>query len=63
MNTSAWEFKYKPTGWDNYIPSNPILVDKLKEYIEQKDFPHLLLYSKSPGSGKSSDINILLKNI
>lgn len=56
------DVKYRPTSFDEYITSNKLMVDKFKEYIDTQDIPHILLYG-SPGTGKSSAVDILLNNI
>lgn len=65
MSTSVstiWNEKYRPK-----TVKHMILPKKLKDYflklVEQKEIPNLLLYSTSPGSGKSSVAKALVNDI
>lgn len=57
-----WVEKYRPNTLDEYL-GNPILKDKMKQYLDEGQIPHLLFHSKSPGTGKSSMSKILVKNL
>lgn len=56
-----WAEKYRPKTLDTFIGSESIKT-KFQKFIEQKDFPHLLLYG-SAGGGKTSLAKLLVKAI
>lgn len=58
---SLWVEKYRPDSLDNYI-GNQSVKDKMQQYIEQNDVPHILLYG-SAGTGKSTLCKILIKHL
>jgi DNA polymerase III delta prime subunit len=53
--------KYRPKNLDTYI-GNEALVEDLKEWIINQDFPNLLLHG-SPGTGKTTAAKIITSNI
>lgn len=56
-----WKEKYRSETLNDYICSNE-LKDKIQNWIDQKDFPHLMLVG-APGSGKTTLAKLLTKNI
>jgi len=57
-----WERKYAPKSLkDIIIPER--LKEEFSKYIEAKEFPNLLFYSQTPGSGKSSSANCICNDI
>lgn len=57
---SLWIQKYRPTTIDEYVFSDKTTENKIKEWIANKDFPHLLFYGPA-GTGKTTLVSLLLK--
>lgn len=57
-----WAEKYRPETLDDYV-GNDHIKDKVERYISENDIPHLLFYSKKPGTGKTSLAKIIVNNI
>ena len=57
---SLWTEKYRPQQIEDYVFSDSTTEQKIKEWINKKDFPHLLFYGP-PGTGKSTLVGLLLK--
>jgi len=53
QNESVWYRKYRPRAIDDVILPKE-MKETFKKYIENEDFPHILLSSPNPGTGKSS---------
>lgn len=64
FQSSVWYEKYRPKNLDEMILPEYI-KDKLKIYIQNggKDMPHLGLFSRLPGTGKSSLAKVLMKEL
>ena len=60
INT-LWVEKYRPKNLDTYI-GNEALVEDLKEWIINQDFPNLLLHG-GPGTGKTTAAKVITSNI
>jgi DNA polymerase III delta prime subunit len=58
---TIWCEKYRPKTLDDYI-CNEDIKNKMKEYIDKQDIPHLLLPG-TPGAGKTTLAKILVNNI
>lgn len=61
MNTDVWYEKYRPSNLDDLILPGGI-KEKLKGYLKDGGFgmPHLGLFSRTPGTGKSSLAKVIL---
>ena len=64
FQSSVWYEKYRPRTLDEMILPEYI-KDKLKIYIDNggKDMPHLGLFSRLPGTGKSSLAKVILNEL
>ena len=61
-NSSIWYERYKPqTIEDLILPQE--FKDKLNKMAENKDFPNMGFFSSTPGTGKSSVCNAILKEL
>ena len=56
-----WDEKYRATTLDE-ICNQTIIINALKKISENKNIPHLIFYGP-PGSGKTSTIHALTKQI
>lgn len=59
---SMWIEKYRPSTVDEYI-GNPLLRESMQRWIKEQDLPHVMLYGKTPGTGKTSAAKIIVNNI
>ena len=64
FHSSVWYEKYRPKTLDEMILPDYI-KDKLRVYIQNggKNLPHLGLFSRLPGTGKSSLAKVLMKEL
>ena len=53
MNSSVWVEKYRPKEVDDFCLSDK-MIKILKYILEKKKIPNMTLFSKSPGTGKTS---------
>jgi len=60
-NHGIWVEKYRPRRLEDFIGSE-WMHEKVKSWLESKEIPHLLFYSK-PGTGKSSLAKLLIDKI
>lgn len=60
---NVWVEKYRPKTIDEYIFSDKNIELKFKEFITKKDIPNLLLYSSSPGVGKTTIAKIFANTL
>jgi len=59
---NLWEEKYRPqTISDAILPQS--ITDQLSAYIKDKEFPSMILYSDSPGTGKTTTAFALCNDI
>lgn len=58
---TLWVERYRPDTLDGYI-GNDALREKLTQYIQTQDIPHLLFYGTA-GTGKTTAAKLLIKNI
>lgn len=56
-----WVEKYRPDNYNDFISHNNI-TDIIKKLLDKDNFHHLIFYGP-PGIGKTTLINIILKNI
>lgn len=59
-NHSLWVEKYRPTQLSEYV-GNEHLKEKVAQYIESSDIPHLLLFGKA-GTGKTTLAKLIVNN-
>lgn len=62
MLKRQWVNKYRPSDFDQYVFQNPEHKEKIKEYLDTNTIPHLLL-SGSPGTGKTSLVELLINTL
>lgn len=58
---TLWVERYRPANLENFI-GNEHLKDKVSDYIETTDVPHLLFYGKA-GGGKTTLAKIIINSI
>lgn len=61
IDNSLWTEHYRPKVLKDYV-GNDHLKEKVAEYIESSDIPHLLLYGKA-GTGKTTLAKLIVTNI
>lgn len=63
-STNVWYEKYRPKTVDDVILP-PILKDQIKNYLKDGGYnmPHLGLFSRTPGTGKSSLAKAILNDL
>lgn len=54
--------KYRPTSIDDYIFTDPQTKDKIKNYIENRNIPHLI-FAGHHGTGKTALVNVLVNEL
>lgn len=52
IDNSLWVERYRPKSLDNYI-GNEYLKERISNYLEQNDIPHLLFHGRA-GTGKTT---------
>jgi len=57
-----WTEKYRPKTLEDFVFTDPTTEAKIREWVNNKDFPHLLFYGPA-GCGKSSAVGLLTKDI
>ena len=58
--SSIWAQKYRPENFEDYIFHSAELEKESQKWLEQGSIPNLILYSKNPGSGKSSLAHVII---
>ena len=58
---TLWVEKYRPKKLEDYV-GNDHLKQKIRDYIESGDVPHLLLYGKA-GTGKTTLAKLIVNSI
>ena len=61
VDNSLWVEKYRPVKLDDYV-GNTHLKEKIAQYIETGDVPHLLLFGRA-GTGKTTLAKLVVKSI
>lgn len=61
VNNSLWVEKYRPQNLEDYV-GNSHLKEKINEYIEKNDIPHLLFFGKA-GTGKTTLAKLIVNSI
>jgi replication factor C small subunit len=58
---TLWVEKYRPDTLEGYL-GNEAFIDSLKQWINENDFPNLLLHGPA-GTGKTTAAKLVVKNI
>lgn len=61
VDSKIWAQKYRPESFEQYIFHSPALEKESLKWVEENSIPNLILYSKNPGSGKSSLAYVIAK--
>ena len=61
VNNSLWVEKYRPRKLDEYV-GNEYLKEKVSNYLETSDVPHLLFFGKA-GTGKTTLAKLIVNSI
>ncbi len=61
VNNSLWCEKYRPTKLTEYV-GNEHLKQKVADYLQNKDIPHLLFFGKA-GTGKTTLAKLIVNTI
>ena len=61
VNNSLWVEKYRPSKLTEYV-GNEHLKDKVKDYLESGEIPHLLFFGKA-GTGKTTLAQLIVNSI
>jgi len=61
VNNSLWVEKYRPSKLTEYV-GNEHLKDKVKDYLESGEIPHLLFFGKA-GTGKTTLAKLIVNSI
>lgn len=61
VDNSLWVEKYRPKQLDNYI-GNEYLKERISNYLEENDIPHLLFYGRA-GTGKTTLAKMIANNM
>lgn len=62
LKNKIWYEKYRPATINDYVFHNEKYKQMILKYIETQEIPHLLL-SGGPGSGKTTLVKILIKEL
>ena len=58
---TRWVDKYRPSSINEYI-GNDVIKRQISKWVSNEDIPHLL-FSGTPGTGKSSLAKLIIQNI
>ena len=61
VNNSLWVEKYRPSKLTEYV-GNEHLKDKVKDYLESGEIPHLLFFGKA-GTCKTTLAKLIVNSI
>src|SRR5216684_3122608 len=59
VETRLWYDKYRPTSFDDYVWADERLKELVREWINKKSIPSLVL-AGGPGRGKSTLANLII---
>ena len=60
VSSKIWAQKYRPEKFEDYIFHSTELERESQKWLEEENIPNLILYSKNPGSGKSSLAHVII---
>ena len=62
VENNLWVERFRPTTLEGYI-GNDRLVNTIQDFLDEGEIPHLLFYSLSPGTGKTTLAKIIANGL